>query len=390
MNDHAKKASLLSLIGVASVWFGNHAGGGFASGNQATQYFVHLGWTSAIMPFITIAIMALTLREAIIMANCHGFLTYKELFRELYSPYSKLEIVFEIYFYLILLSAVGAAIAGAATLFEDLGTPYAVAVLIVGVILFFLTIFGAKLVTKAQTILSVVILVSCAIIFATGIAARSGVLGTILVERQSTSAVGFTDHSIWQPIWNSLTYGGFQYSVLPAFVSCAAFIKRPKDATKAAFLGFLMNGLALGASCWMLLGWYQEYSLDASGSTLPTLFICKQIGIPALQYLYTIALFACFVSTGVSVVYGFITRFEKETFIAKKISNLSVRRGILSLGSMAFCMAFSLMGLNNVVKYGYGLCGIIGVFVVTIPFLTIGAAKNRKYLKEHANDVPKD
>ena len=33
-----KKASFATLFSVASVWFGSHAGGGFATGNQATQY----------------------------------------------------------------------------------------------------------------------------------------------------------------------------------------------------------------------------------------------------------------------------------------------------------------------------------------------------------------
>lgn len=153
--------------------------------------------------------------------------------------------------------------------------PYALSALIVGVVLFFLTIFGAKLVTKAQTVMSVIILVSCTVICIIDVAVRFSVLGTAITEHQSTSTAGFVDHSAWRPIWDSLTYGGFQYSVLPAFVSCASFIKRPKDATKAALLGFSINGLVLGVSCGMLLRWYQTYSVDKMGTTLPTLFICK-------------------------------------------------------------------------------------------------------------------
>ena len=35
---------------VASVWFGTHVGGGFASGNQIIQYYSQYGITAAIYP----------------------------------------------------------------------------------------------------------------------------------------------------------------------------------------------------------------------------------------------------------------------------------------------------------------------------------------------------
>ena len=46
-------------------------------------------------------------------------------------------------------------------------------------------------------------------------------------------------------------------------------------------------------------------------------------------------------------------------------------------------MTISLVGLTNIIKYGYGYCGYIGIAVIIIPFLTIGVYKNRKYLKEN-------
>lgn len=380
---NGKKASLISLFGVASVWFGNHAGGGFATGNQATQYYVKHGWTAVFLPLITIAIMALTHREAIIMANNHGFRSHKPLFEELFNPYKKLGILFEIYWYMIVVSATGAAIAGAATLFTEFGLPYPVAVLIIGVVLFFLTIFGSGLVAKAATVMSITILICCAIIFFLGIQAKTGEIAQIVAQQQATSANGFVDHSPFRPIWNTLTYGGFQYSVLPALISCAAFIERKKDVSKAMFFAFLLNGLALCFSCWMLIGWFKEYSVYSP--TLPTLYICKQLGYSWLYYVYSAALFLCFVSTGVTVIFGVTTRFEGHKVLAK-IENIVKRRAIVSLLAMSLCMAFSLIGLTNVIKYGYGYCGVIGVFVVTIPFLTIGRIKNKKFREQHSVD----
>ena len=40
-------------------------------------------------------------------------------------------------------------------------------------------------------------------------------------------------------------------------------------------------------------------------------------------------------------------------------------------------------GLTNIIKYGYGYCGYLGIAVVVVPFLTVGVYKNRRYIHEH-------
>ena len=47
-------------------------------------------------------------------------------------------------------------------------------------------------------------------------------------------------------------------------------------------------------------------------------------------------------------------------------------------------MTISMAGLTNIIKYGYGYCGYLGIAVVVVPFLTVGVYKNRKYCSEHA------
>ena len=34
-------------------------------------------------------------------------------------------------------------------------------------------------------------------------------------------------------------------------------------------------------------------------------------------------------------------------------------------------------------RQGYNYCGIVGLFVVVIPFLTVGHKKNSDFIKEH-------
>ena len=62
--------------------------------------------------------------------------------------------------------------------------------------------------------------------------------------------------------------------------------------------------------------------------------------------------------------------------------------GLGWLGPIAaiLSMTISLAGLTNIIKYGYGYCGYLGIAIVVIPFLTVGVYKNRKYMREHGED----
>ncbi len=63
-----------------------HAGGGFATGNQANTYYVGLGWSGIIAAVIAMLLLTLTMRQAMVMYNSHGLSSYKELFPDALSP----------------------------------------------------------------------------------------------------------------------------------------------------------------------------------------------------------------------------------------------------------------------------------------------------------------
>lgn len=44
MDNQKSHVSWGVIFGVVSVWFGAHAGGGFASGSQTMNFFVKYGW----------------------------------------------------------------------------------------------------------------------------------------------------------------------------------------------------------------------------------------------------------------------------------------------------------------------------------------------------------
>ncbi|MDR2050946.1 MAG: hypothetical protein LBQ63_04150 [Deltaproteobacteria bacterium] len=368
--------SLATLFSIACVWFGSHVGGGFATGNQTWQYYASYGWIAIITPVLAMGLLALVLRQAVVFSHIHQAFAYDEFFKKLWEPYPKLELIFEIYFIIILMVAVGVAIAGAASLFVAY-IPYALAAFLTGLILFFTTIFGAHVMRRAATFMCIIILLACALIFGIGIAAQSAGISA-LTETELPSGT-------WKPLSLVFVYAGFQAVVLPAFIACCKEVRTSKSASIAAFLGFIMNGGYLTLGVLLLLIWQGVGGLNFAAITLPNLEICNALGGGWLYWCYFVTLFLAFISTGVSCIFGMVARLENKIFKNSTglLANITARRALISAIVMLVSVSLSLFGLTALVRYGYGMCGYIGIFAVILPILIIGTVKINKHKKAH-------
>ena len=377
-NNIAAKGSFALAFSVGSVLFSAHAGGGFATGNQANTYYVGLGWLGPISAVIAMLLLTLTMREAMIMYNSRGLKSHKELFETLYHPLDKCYVLFEVFFYIMVLMAVAAAISGAASaLNQYFGLNYYIGIVIVGALVLLLTIFGADLVRKVSTYMGIAILVTAITIYTIGIF-KSKTLFTVMSA--DFSAVGFKN--IPKAILNAFTYAGFQCVTLPTMIACGTPLKGKKNCSKSMWISFVMNSVALVLSVFMLMSWKGYYSSVEGGSTIPTLTVCTEMGMKWLTVIYGICLLLCLISTGVTTTFGFVARFENHK-VFKKIKSQRVRSAVVSAFIIILSMTISLVGLTNIIKYGYGYCGYLAIAIVVVPFLTVGVYKNRKYIKEH-------
>lgn len=329
------KAPFFAAFSVGAVLFSAHAGGGFATGNQANTYYVGLGWAGIVSAIAAMLLLTLTMREAMIMYNSRGLTSYKQLFETLYHPFDKIEWLFEIFFYIMVLMAVAAAISGAASALRSyFGVNYYLGVVAVGCLVLLLTIFGAGIVRAASTYMGIAILVTAITIYAIGIFKSESPLFTVLSADFQTT--GFAN--VPKAIFNAFTYAGFQCVTLPTMIAC--------------------------------------------GTTIPTLTVCNAMGIRALTAVYGVCLMLCLISTGVTTIFGFVARFEKLPMF-RGIQSAPVRSAIVSAFIIILSMSISMAGLTNIIKYGYGYCGYLGIAVVVVPFLTVGVYKNRRYIREH-------
>lgn len=363
----SKKFAFPAAFSLAAVWFGTHCGGGFATGAQEVAYFVRYGWHAIWLPLVSVIIIGWTFKNAWELGRLSGTYDYNSYSKVLYAPYEKVGAkLFEIAYILLLLMATGAAIAGAGSLLnEAISLPYSLAIVIVGAILLLFTIFGSDLVRNAATAMTIFLIVSLALVTLLGIIKGWGGI----VEVVSTQAV-YTGN-FGTALWRACVYAGFQTYLLSAVISVAEPLKTAKDTTNAAVLGIIINAAMLLLVCIMLVG----FSPAATQQTLPVYYVVGQLGQPWLYGLYSLILFFALISTGVTLIFAGVKRFE-NTFSAGL--SLRARRILLSLAFMLISLSISTFGLMAIVSKGYGTLGYIAIPLIILPNIIVGGIKIKK------------
>lgn len=406
MNDKSVlKSTWAAAFTVASVWFGTHVGGGFASGNQVIQYYSNYGYTSVIFPILAMGLLAVVMYIMMKFAKLSGFTNYKDTYAALY-PKPWMEIFFEIFYIVIVLAAMASAVAGAGEVLANfIGVPYVGAGkvtmnLVIVAVLIILTIFGIKLVRAASTVLSVAIIVITVLLVVFGLTVDYDSIAAQLTSQYNVELAEYTNATataIWKGV---LVYAAFQCVSIPPMIAAANELSL-KGVKKANILGWLMNGLALAASGWMLTKWYPLLaSLQSAGKEflaanptatvatdpivayanalgIPNQTVLNLIGIKWLLVAFSVLLFCAFMSTCVTLVYTMIQRFEGK-FFPNTIKNDKLRGTIVAALVIAICFAISLLGLTDIVKYAYGYDGYYSIVVIVIPAFIWGIPKIKK------------
>lgn len=388
MNNKAAKGTWAAAFTVASVWFGTHVGGGFASGNQVVNYFSQYGWIAVLFPIIAMGILALCMYVVMKFAKLNGFTNYKDTFSALY-PKPWMEVFFEIFYIVILLAAVAAAVAGAGEVLANFfGIDYSVTAnkllfnLLIVAVLIILSIFGVKLVVAASTVLSIAILICTAAVVIAGFAVDFDAISAELLAANNLQPVAYTDSPLKAAFLGIVVYAAFQCVSIPAMIAAGEGLTL-KGIKRANILGWLMNGLALAASAAMLCRWYPLLaSLQAGGvagfttaaTGIPNQTVLTLVGIKWLIVIFSILLFSAFVSTSVTLVFTMIQRFQGHCF-PNTIKSEKVRGVIVGVVVIGICFALSLLGLGNIIKYAYGYDGYYAILVIFLPVLIWGIPK---------------
>lgn len=370
-NVKAKSTVSAGFI-IAMAWFATHCGAGFATGNQEVNYFVKFGWVAIFLPILSMILLAWGHRNALVIAKDNNAHDYKSFTNALFHPYEKYTgPIMEILFLAFLGTGVCTSIAGAASLLQTWGITYGLGLIIVGAILLVLTAFGSSLVIKVLNFKAYFIIAALALVTILGIKAGAPNISHI-VSTKANFGPGFG-----AALWSSIIYASFQSVTIFALVSLSENIKTTKECNTFFGVGLLVNGLMLLAVVIMLLG----YAPGILKETLPVYSVSMGLGLPWLKILYSLVLFIALLGTGISVVFAAVARFEKLPAwdrASQAFQDMRLRRGTISLITIAICTCISVVGLTNIVVKGYGTLGYFAIFLLLIPEIVIGGIKIRK------------
>ena len=227
MNTKAK-SSWAAALSIGFTAFAAHAGGGFATGNQANTNFVSLGWVGILSALLAMVLLALSTREAQLLWNTRGCKSYKDLFSALYHPYDRMWVTFDVFYDIMILMVVASCIAGAASaLNQYLGVNYYLGALAVGVVILLLSIFGANLVRMGSSYMGLAILVLSLVIYFYGL-----VKGVNLFDSMKSSFASTGFSNVPKAIFNVINYAAFQWVTIPGVLACGTILKTKKDCTR--------------------------------------------------------------------------------------------------------------------------------------------------------------
>ena len=386
--ENTKKKGLPVFIGVASVWMGTHFGPGVASGTQLNQYYVGFGIPGIVMTLVAMALLGFALYCSMEFSRIYHAYDYESWVTKLFGN-KYVVILFDISFFVTIISAAGGSLNAIATLLQDFwGINYWVGVGIVIVVSMLLCAFGAELVRKSSAYMMFVVVGVLLLIMALVIAAGDADLKGA-VENQAANLGADMGASNWlKALWQAIIYGSFQATIVANIASVADTLPDRRESRRAAITGYIANTGLLLILCMMLFSFTNVYKVTEE--PLPFYSILARLNMGWLTTVYIIVVFIAVISTVVGFAFAGVARFGKYYRPqGKKQLAHPVRDAAFVLVLLAACAAISQVGIMNLVKYGYSLLGYINLFVIILPALILGGRKiSKKYLKEHNIDAP--
>jgi uncharacterized membrane protein YkvI len=348
----------------AGVILSTMFGGGYASGRETATFISGYGPWGGVL---AVAFMALVF--GVIMVICIELARTFQVYD--YASLSKVflgraAIVYEVALSLGLVLALGVgATAAGVTLEDHFGVPRiaGTALLMLGVIA--LTFFGRRVVEWSMTVsaglLLVILAALVAVVFST---AGDAVADTFAAEP--------VDHSFWQ--------GGGLYAVLgasffPLIIFIARKIETRSEAIQAGMFGGVIVALPALAFHVSFMASYPAI-LDED---VPSYAIAEQYGSPLLLNAFVLVLFILIVQTSVGILQGLIERVDGWAKPSLGHSLSSMQHAGLSAVVLLLTVGLSVVGVVNLVAAGYGLLSIAFLFTFTIPLLTIGVWRIRRF-----------
>lgn len=373
-----RKIALPASVGVSAVWFGSHVGPGTASGNQTASYFGGFGKLGLVGGIIAMIILGICIYYCIEYSRLIGTTSFKDFANSFFAPYQKLfSTIFEFAFlWMVVMNFSSSLATGSTAIQTQFGVPYWVGIVLLCLVTVLLTMFGAEMVRKSSTILTVLILGALFALLFFGLSSPA----SEFLDRWSnamTLPATLPQKPWYELIWSAILYASFlAVGMMGTSLAVSDSLKSNKDSKKAAFIGIILNG---GLICVVAVLLYAFPSVlgdffdpnRVSKTFIPNLEVVTIIGKPFLAYCYIVILISAIISTLEGYGFGVIARYKKFLPLkSERCKDLILLAILLVIGIMV-----SRLGLDWIISKGFRFIGYVEIIFIVIPTLVIGHKK---------------
>lgn len=352
---------------IASVWFGALVGPSMVSGAFAVVYFMPYGMWGLLLPFISMGVASVIVSCGLFGVKLWSVENYSDYGKKLYGKYAWLFSPL-LEFYLILAMIVGGSsvIAMGGTFFHDLlGIAPFWGQLLMAVISSVLVLWGAELVRKSSTCMTIILLLGFACMI--GISCYYG--HSALVQQMKSWYVP-EGKTFWMGVGPAVALGLSNACNALTLSSVSQKLRTTKDVLITGLCAFTLNSFMFIGCVIFLLPYMPTILLE----DVPNLYVIKQYlatMVPWLPAVYNIVMLLGLASSGApqlnAVAYRVVNLYPNKG-IFQKTTNRNVCTAVIY---MTICILVSSLGLRTIIGKGYSLLGFLSIPLIVIPLCVI-------------------
>jgi len=331
--------------------------GGYGTGRELIEYFLNFGPLGGLLGMlcITTTIWAVILALTFEFSRKFNAYDYRTFFKALLGPIWPVFEVIYMLFLLIVLAVIGSA--AGILLRDNFGVPYIIGVMIMLLTVGFLTFKGSGMIENFLSIWSILLYITYGVFFIAALIAFGPIIKETLRE------------GIIKPGW---AIGGFKYALynlgtIPAVFFCLRHIKSRKEAISAGFIGGVIGILPAVLFYFSVLGRYPSILPEE----LPAIVLLRDIGFPALLFVYQIILFGTLIETGTGFIHSVNERIQSSLEIRGRKFPVWLRP-VIAVSLLLMALGISTFGLITLISKGYGAASWAFLAVYILPLLTLG------------------
>lgn len=275
---------------------------------------------------------------------------------------------------LILLAPSIAFATGGSTLNELTGIPYIICTVLVGILIYIISLFNTDMIREAATVVSYVLIIGVLIVFLPNIIAEWGdIMDAIRQMSAGTLPVGSTaSGGLGSALWNCMLYGAYHVASIGLYVAHAQKFTKRSQCASSMLLVFIINAVVISLVNFGLLAVAMNPELP-NYSVYTLLFAQRGILSSILAPMVSILIIVGSVFSAVNMITGFVNRVVTGLEKKEEKEAAEKKRGIRTKVTALICtlvtFSISQFGLLPLVRKGYSYLGFACSIVIVIPFL---------------------